>query len=101
MKISQRPTRQQCRLTLKLEIQLRDALTMQRNWFAAGLLACGLLTVPLTSTYAADAPKEEAKPADKDKKDSDINLPPFPADKTVQQTITLDGHPLKYNATVG
>ena len=73
---------------------------MQRNWFAAGLLACGLLTVPVSFAKAADAPpKEEAKPADK--KDSDINLPPFPADKTVAQTITVDGHPLKYNATVG
>ena len=74
---------------------------MQRNWFAAGLVACGLLTVPLSLAYAADAPKEEAKPADKDHKDTDINLPPFPADKTVQQTIMLDGHPLKYNATIG
>jgi len=76
---------------------------MQRNWFAAGLLACGLITVPLSFAKAADAPKEEPKAADKDKdhKDTDINLPPFPADKTVQQTIVLDGHPLKYNATVG
>ena len=76
---------------------------MTKNWFAAALLACGLLTVPLSFAKAADAPKEEPKAADKDKdhKDTDINLPPFPADKTVQQTVTLDGHPLKYNATVG
>jgi carboxypeptidase C (cathepsin A) len=78
---------------------------MTRNVLAAALLACGLLTVPLSFAKAADTPKEEPKAADKDKdhkdKDTDINLPPFPADKTVQQTVTLDGHPLKYNATVG
>ena len=75
---------------------------MQRTWFAACLLACGMLTVPLSFAKAADAPKEEPKAAaDKEHKEGDINLPPFPADKAVPQTITLDGHPLKYNATVG
>jgi len=79
---------------------------MPKNWFAACLLACGLLTVPLSFAKAADAPKDDSKAADnkggdKDHKEGDINLPPFPADKTVQQTVTLDGHPLKYNATVG
>lgn len=74
---------------------------MRKNWFAACLLACGMVTLPLGLAHAADAPKEESKPADKEHKDSDINLPPFPADKTVQQSIVLDGKPLKYNATVG
>ena len=41
------------------------------------------------------------KAADAAHKDDDINLPPFPADKTVRQSMTLDGRELKYDATVG
>ena len=84
---------------------------MLRNWLPVALLACGILAVP--ATFAKD--KEPAKAADdaqsankaaekapeKAHKDDDINLPPFPADKTVHQSMSLDGHELKYDATVG
>jgi carboxypeptidase C (cathepsin A) len=50
---------------------------------------------------AAKAGKEDAKDADKSAKDDDIKLPPFPADKSVTESITVDGRPLKYQATVG
>jgi carboxypeptidase C (cathepsin A) len=41
------------------------------------------------------------KAADNAHKDDELHLPPFPADKTVHQSISLDGHELKYDATVG
>src|SRR3569833_676116 len=62
-------------------------------------LACGLATfVPAIFAKDKEPPKaaEDAKGGEKD-----INLPPFPADKTVHQSISLDGHELKYDATVG
>lgn len=43
------------------------------------------------------APKEEQRPA----QDDDIKLPPFPADKTVKQSLQLGGRTLNYEATVG
>src|SRR5580698_5997345 len=79
-------------------------MNMLRNFLPALMLACGLLAAPTTfakdpEPAKADAPKGEK--ADKPHKDDDINLPPFPADKTVRQSVTLDGHELKYDATVG
>ncbi|HZP65198.1 MAG TPA: peptidase S10, partial [Rudaea sp.] len=70
--------------------------------FAA--LVFSLLASAFVPAYAADdAPAkpaakegaEAAKPAD------DLKLPPFPADKTVHQTTTVDGKTLNYDATVG
>lgn len=61
-------------------------------------------------TYANDkdapsAAKDEAKAGAKDdkgsSKDDDIKLPPFPADKTIHQSLQLGGRTLKYDATVG
>jgi carboxypeptidase C (cathepsin A) len=84
---------------------------MLRKWWPVALLACGILAVPVTfakdkePTKAADdaqgANKAGDKAPEKAHKDDDINLPPFPADKTVHQSISLDGHELKYDATVG
>jgi carboxypeptidase C (cathepsin A) len=61
------------------------------------MLACGIATLPATFAQDKDSTKagEDAKAADK------INLPPFPADKTVHQAISLDGRELRYDATVG
>ena len=47
-------------------------------------------------TAKADS-KDDKSPA----KDDDIKLPPFPADKTIHQTMQLGGRTLKYDATVG
>lgn len=73
------------------------------NLAAAALLAAlsAGVTVPRLAV-AADA-DAAAAPAQKDEKgkDEEIKLPPFPADKTVQQSMQLDGKVLKYQATVG
>ena len=37
----------------------------------------------------------------KDDKAAEFKLPPFPADRTVRQTTTIDGRKLAYDATVG
>jgi carboxypeptidase C (cathepsin A) len=66
-------------------------------WLAANLTA---IAADKSATKNEPA-KEEAKAPDKGKKDDDINLPPFPADKTVHQGIMLDGRALKYDSTVG
>jgi carboxypeptidase C (cathepsin A) len=50
---------------------------------------------------SAKTAKEEAKDADKAGKDEEIKLPPFPPDKTVSQSMTLEGRTLKYEVTVG
>src|SRR5580698_5949158 len=87
-------------------------MNMLKNFLPAMMLACGLLAVPTTfakdpePAKSGDAAKtgDAAKGGDKtDKphKDDEINLPPFPADKTVRQSMTLDGRELKYDATVG
>ena len=80
---------------------------MLRKWVPVALLVCGLLAVPATfakdkePTKAADDAKAGDKAPEKAHKDDDINLPPFPADRTVHQGMSLDGHELKYDATVG
>jgi carboxypeptidase C (cathepsin A) len=48
-------------------------------------------------TPAGTAPKSDAAPA----KDDEFKLPPFPADRTVHQTIQLGGRLFKYDVTVG
>ena len=88
---------------------------MYKPILAVLIAGCCLLNAPAASAkdkQTANAPgnsgKEEAKDADpghKDadhgNKDEDIKLPPFPADKTVHQSTTLNGHVVKYDATVG
>jgi carboxypeptidase C (cathepsin A) len=69
----------------------------------AAVLVAALLTAH--PAQAEDNPKDSKAPAGdhgaaKDK-DDEIHLPPFPADKSVQQTIQLEGRTLKYQATVG
>ena len=79
---------------------------MLKNYLLAMMLACGLLVAPTTFAKDPDPAKtgdaaKGADKADKAHKDDEINLPPFPADKTVRQSMTLDGRELKYDATVG
>ena len=50
---------------------------------------------------AGDSAKDSPKDADKGKKDDDIKLPPFPPDKSVHQSVNLNGRVIKYDATVG
>jgi carboxypeptidase C (cathepsin A) len=81
-------------------------MNMLKIFLPAMMLACSLLAAPPTfakdpePAKAGDAAKGGDK-ADKPHKDDEINLPPFPADKTVRQSVTLDAHELKYDATVG
>src|SRR5277367_6170385 len=69
-----------------------------------------LSAINSSSIYASDkeatgAAKDDAKTASKDDKsagkDDEIKLPPFPADKTIHQSMQLGGRTLKYDATVG
>jgi carboxypeptidase C (cathepsin A) len=79
---------------------------MRINFLLACLLASLLALVPVTRAFSADSPATEEKDKkadDKDKGDKkdELDLPPFPADKTVPQTMELNGRTLKYQATVG
>src|SRR5271154_41031 len=76
----------------------------------AALLSLALATTVLSPLVAVakegDPPaaaKDDAKGAPKDDaaKDDDVKLPPFPADRTVHQTIQLGGRTINYEATVG
>lgn len=78
---------------------------MLKKWLLALMLAFGVTTMPVIAKdkeppVAGDEAKGD-KAADKGRKDDDINLPPFPADKTIRQSMLLEGHELKYDATVG
>jgi carboxypeptidase C (cathepsin A) len=83
---------------------------MLKKSLPALILACGLLATPVTFAKDEPPPKtaddakggdKTAEAADKGHKEDAINLPPFPADKTLHQSLSLDGHELKYDATVG
>jgi carboxypeptidase C (cathepsin A) len=74
---------------------------MSSRLFAAAL---ALLLAMSASGPTFAAPKDgEGAPAKEDAgaKDDDIKLPPFPADKTVKQSMQLGGRTLNYDATVG
>jgi carboxypeptidase C (cathepsin A) len=59
------------------------------------MLICGVVASPASFADNPEPSKAEAKKSD------EINLPPFPADKTIRQSIALEGRELKYDATVG
>jgi len=66
------------------------------RWLPLVMLACGVAALPASFAQAQDSSKaSDSKAEDK------INLPAFPADKTVHQAISLAGHELKYDVTVG
>jgi len=73
---------------------------------AAGLALAGLLGCALSgAVYAADAKPAAAaaaaKPDAKPENKPDLDLPALSEDKTVHQSITLNGKVLNYDATVG
>jgi len=79
---------------------------MHKVLLTALLLACAsaALAAPAhdkDAPAAAGKAKEDAKESERGGKDDDIKLPPFPADKSVAQSIMLDGRVLRYQATVG
>jgi len=66
------------------------------------VLSALALTLALASPMSHAAAPDHAKPAAGDKSEkSDIDLPPFPKDAHVAQSVTVDGRTLKYTATVG
>ncbi|MDB5429782.1 MAG: Carboxypeptidase [Caulobacter sp.] len=67
----------------------------------AALAALMLVAAPLASA-APDAKDKDVPKVDVPKPDKAIgDLPPFPADKSVKQTMVLGGKMLSYTATVG
>ena len=62
---------------------------------AAVLLAAG------APAFAADNPSAPDKPVAAPTADKSIELPPFPADRTVRQTAVIGGRTIAYDATVG
>jgi len=69
--------------------------------FAACLMLTGAWA-PTMAFAADDGGKDAAKEGAKEAgKDDFGKLPPFPADKTVHETTTVDGKKLSYDATVG
>jgi carboxypeptidase C (cathepsin A) len=79
---------------------------MLKKWLPLVMLVFGFAT--WTGAFARDS--DPPKAADDTRgapagnpahSDSDINLPPFPADRTIRQSISLNGRELKYDVTVG
>lgn len=65
---------------------------------SAALLAACLTVAAFAPAFAADAPAKDAKAAHADE---GMDLPPFPADRTVQQSVEIAGKTVRYEATVG
>jgi carboxypeptidase C (cathepsin A) len=65
---------------------------MRRTFAALTLAACFLFAAP---ALAADAPSKDADAKDK------IDLPPMSPDKSVEQSVSVGGHIIRYRATVG
>ncbi|MCR6661483.1 MAG: peptidase S10 [Asticcacaulis sp.] len=63
--------------------------------------ACLFLASAALPTFAADDAKAKPDAATDKKTDKDDALPPLPDDKTIHQSIQLDGKALGYDATVG
>ena len=75
---------------------------MFNRLLTAALAACLLIGAAAPPVAAAETETEAAdKAASKDTKAEEFKLPPFPADKGVRATTSIDGHKLDYNATVG
>ncbi|MFI4969797.1 MAG: S10 family peptidase [Lysobacterales bacterium] len=65
------------------------------------LLALGLVLAIGVPLAHADDDAGAGAAAAKDAKDEPLKLPPFPADRSVRETTTIDGRKLGYTATVG
>ena len=71
---------------------------MRKN-LQACLLAALILTGFIPSSWAAEPPK--TAPASDAGDSAGFHLTPFPADAHVSQSVSVDGHTLKYTVTVG
>ncbi|HTI95712.1 MAG TPA: peptidase S10 [Rudaea sp.] len=67
----------------------------------ASALSAFALTLALSAPMTQAAPPDHAKPAAEKSESTGFDLPPFPKDAHVAQSVTVDGHALKYTATVG
>lgn len=79
---------------------------MLKKTLSVVMLACAVVIWSAAFARDSDPPKvTDSSPTGSAggsaHNDSDINLPPFPADRTVRQSISLDGRELKYDVTVG
>lgn len=59
------------------------------------------LTLALAAPMANAAGPDHAKPASEKSESPGFDLPPFPKDAHVAQSVTVDGRTLKYTASVG
>ncbi len=76
-------------------------MRLMSRWSVALLSGVFILSVPVAQLAAqGDKPAAEKAP-DKAAAAEKPALPPLPAEAHVQQTMTLDGKPLKYTVTVG
>lgn len=73
---------------------------MLRLSFYRSLAFAAVVCAPIACVAQSDPPAQTAKDAAKDK-DAKPGLPPLPPDAHVDQSITVDGKPLKYTVTVG
>ena len=64
-------------------------------------LSAFALTLALSAPMANAAAPDHAKPTTEKSESPGFDLPPFPKDAHVAQSVTVDGHTLKYTATVG
>ncbi|MGH8090956.1 MAG: S10 family peptidase [Rudaea sp.] len=67
----------------------------------ASALSAFALTLALSAPMAQAAAPDHAKPAAEKSESTGFDLPPFPKDAHVAQSVTVDGRTLKYTATVG
>ncbi len=61
--------------------------------FLAFLSVASALSFGIAPAFADDAPAKSEK--------SEISLPPMSPDKSIEQSVNVDGHVLRYKATVG
>jgi carboxypeptidase C (cathepsin A) len=67
----------------------------------ATVLAMSALIPPAAADDASSPPAAGASKEGPAPKDDDIKVPPFPADRTIQQSIHLGDRVINYSATVG
>jgi carboxypeptidase C (cathepsin A) len=67
----------------------------------ASALSAFALTLALSAPMTQAAPPDHAKPTAEKSESPGFDLPPFPKDASVAQSVTVDGRALKYTATVG
>jgi len=74
---------------------------LQTSLRIARVTICAMAAWTCVALAQSPATPVQSKPADKAAEKPADMRPPLPADAHVDQTIQLDGKPLKYTATVG